>query len=132
MPRSELTDRARALRVDQTRVEEQLWARLRNRKLGGWKWKRQVPRGTYIVDFLCIDASLVVELDGGVHLGSVAYDQRRTAYLESIGLAVLRFPNRDVTEKLDGVCDAIFAACRRRSPLTLPSPPRRAGARDLE
>ena len=130
MPRSELTDRARALRVDQTRVEEQLWARLRNRKLGGYKWKRQVPRGTYIVDFLCAEANLVVELDGGVHLGSVSYDQRRTAFLESTGLTVLRFPNREITEKLDGVCDAIFAACRRRSPLTLPSPPRSAGARD--
>jgi very-short-patch-repair endonuclease len=104
MPRNALTERARALRVDQTRVEEQLWARLRNRKLGGHKWKRQVPRGTYIVDFLCAEANLVVELDGDVHLGSVAYDHRRTAYLESTGLTVLRSPNREITEMLDGVC----------------------------
>jgi adenine-specific DNA-methyltransferase len=116
MPRSELTDRARALRVDQTRVEAQLWARLRNRKLGGWKWKRQVPRGSYIVDFLCADAGLVVELDGGVHLGSVAYDDTRTHYLERLGLTVLRFPNREVTESLDGVCDAIFTACGGEAP----------------
>lgn len=116
MPRSELTDRARALRVDQTRVEAQLWTRLRNRKLGGWKWKRQVPRGSYIVDFLCADAGLVVELDGGVHLGSVAYDDTRTHYLERLGLTVLRFPNREVTESLDGVCDAIFAACGGEAP----------------
>jgi very-short-patch-repair endonuclease len=130
MPRTELTERARALRVDQTRVEGKLWARLRNRQLGGWKWERQVPRGSYIVDFLCAEAALVVELDGGVRLGSVGYDARRTAYLESTGLRVLRFPNDAVTEDLDGVCDAIFAACRRRSPLTPPSPPRRAGERD--
>jgi very-short-patch-repair endonuclease len=129
MPRSELTDRAGALRIDQTRVEQQLWARLRNRNVGGWKWKRQVPRGNYIVDFLCAEASLVVELDGGVHLGSVAYDERRTGFLESIGLTVLRFPNREVTENLDGVCDAIFAACGGEAPHPALSP--RGGARVL-
>lgn len=124
MPRGELTDRARALRIDQTRVEEKLWARLRNRRLGGWKWKRQVPRGSYIVDFLCTEASLVVELDGGVHLGSVGYDERRTLYLEGLGLKVLRFPNRQVTESLDGVCDAIFTACGGEAPHPPLSPPR--------
>ena len=124
MPRGELTDRARALRIDQTRVEEKLWARLRNRRLGGWKWKRQVPRGSYIVDFLCTEASLVVELDGGVHVGSVGYDERRTLYLEGLGLKVLRFPNRQVTESLDGVCDAIFIACGGEAPHPPLSPPR--------
>jgi len=130
MPRSDLTDRARALRVDQTRVEARLWVRLRNRQIGGWKWKRQVPRGRYIVDFLCVEANLVVELDGGVHLGSVAYDEKRTAYLESLGLTVLRFPNGAVTENLDGVCDAIFAACGGEAPHPALSP--RSGARVLK
>jgi very-short-patch-repair endonuclease len=127
MPRTELTERARALRADQTRVEQQLWSRLRNRQIGGWKWKRQVPRGSYIVDFLCVEAGLVVELDGGVHRGQVAYDARPTAYLEGAGLRVLRFPNRDVTEAIDGVCDAILAACGGEAPHPAVSP--HSGAR---
>ncbi|HEX4179742.1 MAG TPA: DUF559 domain-containing protein [Caulobacteraceae bacterium] len=64
MPKSGLTPRARALRETQTGVEQLLWSKLRNRQLGGWKWKRQVPRGPYIVDFLWVEAGLVVELDG--------------------------------------------------------------------
>ncbi|MGH6967156.1 MAG: DUF559 domain-containing protein, partial [Phenylobacterium sp.] len=60
-------------------MEARIWEALRNRKLGGWKWKRQVPRGSYIVDFLCLEAKLVVELDGGQHAEQVAYDARRTA-----------------------------------------------------
>jgi very-short-patch-repair endonuclease len=102
---------------------------LRNRQVGGWKWKRQVPRGAYIVDFLRAEANLVVELDGGVHRGQVAYDERRTAYLESVGLRVLRFPNGDVTEAIDGVCDAILAARGGEAPHPALSP--RSGARVL-
>jgi very-short-patch-repair endonuclease len=64
MPKSELTPRARGLRENQTGVEGLLWGKLRNRQLGGWKWKRQVPKGPYIVDFVCVEAGLAVELDG--------------------------------------------------------------------
>jgi very-short-patch-repair endonuclease len=85
LPRIEGTVRARDLRANQTQVEARLWSKLRARRLGGWKWKRQVPRGPYIVDFLCVDAKLVVELDGGQHADNVAYDERRTAYLETQG-----------------------------------------------
>ncbi|HEX4183778.1 MAG TPA: DUF559 domain-containing protein, partial [Caulobacteraceae bacterium] len=53
MPKSELTPRARDLRENQTAVERLLWGKLRDRRLGGWKWRRQVPRGPYIVDVLC-------------------------------------------------------------------------------
>ena len=113
MPKSELTPRARDLRGSQTGVERLLWSKLRNRQLGGWKWKRQVPRGPYIVDFLCIEAGLVVELDGGQHADNIAYDERRTAYLESLGLRVLRFWNMEVVENLDGVCETIFLAYGR-------------------
>jgi adenine-specific DNA-methyltransferase len=94
-------------------VEQLLWSKLRNRQLGGWKWKRQVPKGSYIVDFLCVEAALVVELDGGQHADNIAYDERRTAYLESLGLKVLRFWNREVVENLDGVCETIFLAYGR-------------------
>jgi len=111
MAKTLLTDRARELRVDQTDVERRLWNELRGRRLGGWKWKRQVPRGPYVVDFLCVEAALVVELDGGQHAEAVAYDARRTAYLESLGLRVLRFWNPEAIENLDGVRETILHAC---------------------
>ena len=123
MAKVELTDRARTLRATQTEVEGLLWGRLRNRRLCGWKWKRQVPRGPYIVDFFCADAALVVELDGSQHIDQADYDDRRTTYLESLGLTVLRFWNSDVIDNLDGVCETILAAV----PLTQPSPRRGEG-----
>jgi len=102
------------------------FGRLRNRQLGGWKWKRQAPRGPFIVDFLCADAGLVVEIDGDSHAMTVGYDARRTEYLQGLGLRVLRFWNGDVATNLDGVCDDILAACGGE-PLTLPSPPQERG-----
>ena len=111
MPSSRLLDRARELRKSDTRAETLLWSRLRNRKLGGWKWKRQVPRGVYIVDFLCSEAGLVIEIDGGQHSEQIAYDERRTAWLEAQGLRVLRFWNHQVLENVTGVCDDILAGC---------------------
>ncbi len=80
MARHDLTGRARRLRLDQTNVERYLWGRLRDRRLGGWKWKRQAPRGSYIVDFMSAEARLIVELDGGQHADTTAYDARRSAY----------------------------------------------------
>jgi very-short-patch-repair endonuclease len=117
--------RAKALRNDRTEVEHQLWAKLRNRQLGGWKWRRQVPRGPFIVDFLCAEAGLVVELDGGQHADRTAYDNRRTAYLEWLGLRVLRFWNPEVIENLNGVCETIYIACGGECDAvrTKPSPP---------
>ena len=81
MAHSGLTERARTLRATHTDVERILWNKLRNRQLDGRKWKRQVPRGPYIVDFLCVEARLVVELDGGQHALNAAYDARRTALI---------------------------------------------------
>jgi very-short-patch-repair endonuclease len=105
------TIRARALRREDTDAEARLWNALRDRKLGGWKWRRQVPTGPFIVDFLCVDAGLVIELDGSQHAEQVAYDGRRTAYLESQGLKVLRFWNSAVLTGRDDVCFAILDAC---------------------
>lgn len=103
--------RARALRRDDTDAEARLWSALRAARLGGWRWKRQVPFGRYFLDFLCVEAGLVVEVDGGQHADQVAYDSRRTAYLERSGLRVLRFWNSDVLTNLNGVCLAILDAC---------------------
>ncbi len=85
------------------------------------EWKRQVPRGNYIVDFLCTEAQLVVELDGGQHAEQIAYDARRTTYLENLGYRVLRIWNHSVLEDASGVCDTILAACGGETPhLTSP------------
>ena len=103
--------RARAMRRDDTDAEARLWNVLRDRRLGGWKWRRQVPRGPYIVDFLCVEAALVVELDGSQHAEQADYDARRTAYLNRLGLTVIRFANAAVLTNRDGVCLAILDAC---------------------
>ena len=105
-----LLHRARSLRRQDTSAEADLWNALRSCRLDGMKWKRQVPLGPYILDFLCRDARLVVEVDGGQHADQIAYDARRTAYLEHCGLRVLRFWNADVLTNRDGVCLSILNA----------------------
>ena len=105
-----LHHRARSLRRQDTSAEADLWSALRSCRLDGMKWKRQVPFGPYILDFLCRDARLVVEVDGGQHADQIAYDARRTAYLERCGLRVLRFWNSDVLTNRDGVCLSILNA----------------------
>lgn len=101
---------ARAMRRHDTDAEARLWNALRSGRLDGMTWKRQVPFGPYILDFLCRDVRLVVEVDGNQHADQAAYDARRTAYLESAGLRVLRFWNSDVLTNRDGVCLTILAA----------------------
>ncbi len=102
-------DRARALRAAQTEVERRLWQRLRNRQLNGAKFRRQHPIGPYIADFFCLDARLVIELDGSQHGEESAQhvDQRRTEYLENEGYRVLRFWNEEVMDNIDGVLEEI-------------------------
>jgi len=104
-------DRARRMRRDDTDAEARLWNALRDRRLGGGRWKRQVPRGASIVDFYCFDAGLVVEVDGGQHADQISYDARRTAWLEAQGCRVLRLWNSDVLANFNGVCLAILDAC---------------------
>src|SRR5258706_5201950 len=116
MPESHLLQRARGLRRSQTDSEGRLWGELRGRRLGGWKWKRQVPRGPYVIDFYCAELALVIELDGSQHQDNLAYDERRTRFLERQGLRVMRIPSDWVFGGIDGVCDAILAACGGEAP----------------
>jgi len=95
------------MRRESTDAERRMWYALRDRRLAGWKFRRQVPIGPYIVDFLCFEAGLVVEVDGGQHLNN-AGDERRTRYLEARGLRVVRFWNHQVLLEFEGVLDAIF------------------------
>jgi very-short-patch-repair endonuclease len=109
-------DRARRLRRDKTEAEARLWGALRTGRLEGWKWRRQVPVGPFIVDFLCLEAALAVELDGGVHTEQSGYDAWRDALLRKRGLQVLRFWNSEVADNFDGVCWTILSACRESDP----------------
>jgi very-short-patch-repair endonuclease len=109
-------DRARRLRGDQTPSETRLWEALRGSRFEGWKWRRQVPVGPFIVDFLCLEAAVAVELDGGIHAERVEYDARRDAYLRARGLQMLRFWNSEVSTDFDGVCWTILSACRETDP----------------
>ena len=99
--------RARELRVAAPEAERILWHRLRNRQLGGFKFRRQMPIQGYFADFACIEARLIVELDGGQHADQMEYDAKRTEIIERNGWQVLRFWNSDVKSELDRVLDAI-------------------------
>jgi very-short-patch-repair endonuclease len=105
------TERARGLRRAQTDAEGIVWSYLRSRRLDGWKFKRQVPKGRYIVDFCCNDAKLIIELDGDQHAedSAVAHDVIRTKFLQESGYRVVRFWNNEVYDELDAVLDAIYA-----------------------
>jgi very-short-patch-repair endonuclease len=107
------TDRAKHLRRNQTDAEGKLWNALRNRGLPPYKFKRQVPLGRYIADFMCFERKLIVEVDGSQHGMQVEYDEARTRWLETQGYRVLRVGNRDVLMNLDGVLETIAIAARQ-------------------
>jgi very-short-patch-repair endonuclease len=120
---SKLRSNARTLRRNSTDAERILWSALRDHRLQGAGFRRQVPVGNYIADFVCHSASLVIELDGGQHFSNQAEqaDARRTAVIEARGFQVLRFNNRDVITNRAGVLETIAAAVAARAPtLTLP------------
>ena len=91
---------ARRLRQNQTSAEEALWACLRNRRLIGAKFRRQHPLGRYIADFYCHEATLVVELQGGIHnqKDQREYDAIREEVIEQLGIKILSFANEEVTQ----------------------------------
>jgi very-short-patch-repair endonuclease len=112
---------AKDLRRDQTPAERQLWACLRGKQLGGFRFRHQHPIGPFIVDFCCLSPRLVVEIDGDSHAAQVKYDASRTTYLEERGYAVIRFTNEDVQRRLEGVLAEITR--RFEELITTPPPP---------
>ena len=106
------------LRRDMTKEERHLWYDFL--KTYPVQFKRQSPIGTYIVDFYCFKAKLVVELDGSQHCepSEMEYDKRRTAFLEEKGMYVLRFSNLDVMRSFRSVCEDIDRAVRDRIDFT--------------
>lgn len=105
-------ENARRLRQEKTIAERALWSIVRNRKLDGYKFRSQVPIDRYFADFVCMEARLIVELDGSQHADNEAYDANRTKVLEACGFEVLRFWNSAVLREPEGVINGILAALR--------------------
>jgi len=118
---------ARRLRKNPTDAETHLWSRLRRKQLDGHRFRRQVPLGPYVADFVCFEARLIVEADGGQHAERAA-DKTRTAWLGAQGFKVLRLWNNDVLGNTDGVVAAIRSALARHPP-PHPSPARGEGGK---
>ena len=97
------------LRRNQTDAERPLWKHLRDRRFEGFKFRRQRPLGRYIVDLICLEERLIVEVDGGQHSGRQMYDSERDQWLGSQGYRVLRFWNNQVLNEIDAVKEAILA-----------------------
>jgi very-short-patch-repair endonuclease len=109
-----------------TDAETLLWRHLRNRELGGWKFKRQYPVGPYIVDFICVDKNVVIEVDGAQHAENEDSDLQRSAFLNKMGYRVFRLWNNQVLQETEAVLEAIFAILaddKQNSPSPQPSPP---------
>ena len=106
-------ERARRLRRNQTEAERRLWNCLRGRRFEGLKFKRQVPVEGYVADFLCVEAKLIVELDGGQHAEQTGYDDKRTVALKRTGFHVVRFWNNEVMENIEGVLEELQSVLDR-------------------
>ena len=107
------TKRARELRKNLTDAERRLWQQLKCRQIATVKFRRQQPIGPFIVDFVCFERRVIVEVDGGQHAEQVPYDEQRTRWLEAQGYRVLRFWNNDVLANTEAVAQAILDAVDR-------------------
>ncbi len=103
-----ISPHAAPMRREPTEAEQALWLQLRGRRLGGYKFRRQWTIWPYLADFCCLEAKLIVEVDGGQH--SEEADAARTAALRSQGFRIIRFWNNDVLENMDGVPAVILEA----------------------
>jgi very-short-patch-repair endonuclease len=117
-----LLARARQMRYDPAPAEGVLWQLLRNRQLGGFKFRRQTPMPPFIADFYCAEVDLIIELDGDSHSETELYDASRTKRLTRGGLHVIRFLNVDVYSNIDAVLEEILCECELRSNSKSPSP----------
>ncbi len=123
-PTAEQREFAQRLRYELTDCEQLLWQRLRNRQLGGFKFRRQYPLPPYVLDFYCAELHLAVELDGGQHFGDEALrrDSERSRYLGIYGIRVLRFSNREVLAQTPEVLAEILRQADMAAPHPSPLP----------
>ena len=113
----------RTLRHEMTDAEKALWRILRCRQVSGLKFRRQHPCGDYILDFVCLDKKLVIEVDGGQHGERTEYDEIRTLNLLTAGFCVLRFWNNEVLHDIEVVKERIWRKVEEKQPHPLPNPP---------
>ena len=104
------TEKARNLRKNMTPQERKIWSFLRKRSVNNMKFRRQYPIGSYIVDFICHEKMLIIEVDGGQHNENenIEYDKKRTSFLESKGFKVIRFWNNEIDNNIEGVYQEIL------------------------
>jgi very-short-patch-repair endonuclease len=124
--KAKLLSNAKSLRTNQTEAEQKLWFHLRAHRFMNLKFKRQKPLGRYIVDFICEEIFLILEIDGGQHAEKIEYDQHRDAWLKSQGYTVLRFWNNEVMQQFEGVMQKIYLYTLAYSP-SPPAPLPQAG-----
>jgi very-short-patch-repair endonuclease len=124
-----LLDNAKSLRRTQTKEEQKLWCHLRAHRFIGRKFKRQKPLGQYVVDFVCLEEQLIIELDGGHHAENVEYDHKRDSWLRSEGFTVLRFWNNELMNEMEGVLERIRLELSHETFSPSPSPTSGRGER---
>ena len=124
LKKNPLTSLAKELRKKSTDTERTLWKYLRAKRMDGIKFRRQQPLGNYIVDFVCFERKIIIELDGGQHAqtGQREKDKERDRWLEKQGYYILRFWDNEVLNNTREVMDVIWERCRKHPPLNpLPS-----------
>jgi len=112
--------KARTLRSNLTDAEQFIWRRHRHRQIEDHKFRRQRPVGPYIVDFVCLEVKLIIEVDGGQHSDNKTYDTVRDQWLEEKGYRVLRFWNNEVWSNIAGVMEVIRCAVNEPPPVSSP------------
>ncbi len=113
-----LTDKARENRKNPTPAEKRLWFEvLQNKRLGKFKFIRQKPIDRYIVDFYCSELMLAIKTDGDTHAEQQQYDETRTQRLHALGIDVLRYPNAEILNNLEGVYEDLLKRVAERTPL---------------
>ena len=107
--KSEIRQTRRALRKKMPRPESIVWARIRNKGLLGYKFRRQYSFDNFVVDFYCVETRLAIEIDGDSHFDkkAIEYDQSRQINIEKLGIKFLRFTNNEVIENIEGVLGEI-------------------------
>ena len=115
-----LTKFAKTLRTTLTEAENRLWYHIRAHRFLGLKFRRQKPIGNYIVDFVCHECQLIIELDGGQHQEMIEEDKRRDEWLKAQGYTVLRFWDNDVLNQTEAVLEKIRSVTHSLSPAPLP------------
>ncbi len=118
--KNNITKIAKTLRKNSTKAERLLWRNLRAKQIDGLKFRRQEPLGDYVVDFICFEKRLVIEVDGGQHMIKVVKDKERESWLKKKGFKILRFWNNEVLRNIEGILEVISRNCSDHPPFIPP------------